>query len=71
MTGRGTINKVGDGIRGVLTFPTTLGEPLVIRFDGKPTAVAGHYEIVCDATDELLHLAEGVLGGSVRRMGAG
>lgn len=42
MTGRGTINKVGDGIVGVFTFPTTLGEPLVIRITGKPTAIAGH-----------------------------
>ena len=67
MTGTGTITKRGNLISGVLTFPAPLGDVLVLEFTGEGLG-DGIYRLDVEATDQLLRLAEAVLGGSVRRV---
>ena len=68
MNGIGTLIKRSDGgIIGVLTFALPDGSVLTIDLTGAPLG-EGIYQLRTEATDELLRLAERVLGGSVARV---
>ena len=68
MQGTGTISKTADGgIQGILTWTLPGGDVLVVELTGTPLG-SGIYQLRTEAKDELLRLAEKVLGGDISRV---
>ena len=68
MKGVGSLHKLADGtISGVLTWMLPGGDVIVIELTGAPLG-SGVYQLHTEAKDELLGLAERVLGGSIQKV---